>query len=588
MKLYAWLCFSCLLLLTACNRSAGFEPADIVLVNGGVYTVDAERRWVEAAAVRDGRIVFVGSNNSVEAFVGVSTELIDVSGGMALPGFHDTHTHPLEGGYLLRQCDLSEDGSSVDAITQILRQCVSEFDDEWLIGFGLDLSLFDSNGPDKSLLDDIAPDRLLFIIAADGHTVLVNSRVLELAGITSETPDPPDGVIERREETGEPSGTLREAAYDLVDVLRPERQLDESTAAMRDALAAMTAVGITSFNDVWAGELEYRVYRAIEQSGDLKMRVMNSLIDEGVFEKHAGEEFERVLATRNEYASELINNDSIKIMVDGVLEGETAALVAPYIGLDHSGTLNHSSEELRHRVQHYDAMGLQIHMHTMGDGATRAALDAIEYAKGTNAGSELSKDLRHTLSHLALIDADDIKRFSALDVAASFTANWAYPDTWVTELNLPVLGQERVDRMYPIGSMHKAGALVIGGSDWIYGPLDPLDSIEVAITRQDPDDANALVGNTNESIDLAAAIEAYTRNAALAMQQEDSVGSIDVGKRADIVVLDRNLFAIPATEINEASVLFTIFDGEIVYRQSVKANGVDAASAADVAHAERE
>ena len=567
MKLHSYLFYSGLLLLTSCNGGTGIEPADIVLVNGGVYTVDAERRWVEAVAIRDGEIVVVGSNQSVEAYRGASTEVIDLLGGMALPGLHDTHTHPLEGGYLLRQCDLSEDGSSVDAIVQVLRQCASESDDEWVIGFGLDLALFDSNGPDKSLLDDIAPDRLFFVIAEDGHTVLVNSRVLELAGITRETPDPPEGVIERRAETGEPSGTMREAAYDLVDVLRPKRQMDESIAAMRDALAAMTAVGITSFNDVWVGELELQVYQAIERSGDLKMRVVNSIMDEGVFERHVGADFERLLAARHDYSSALINNDSIKIMVDGVLEGETAALVEPYIGLGHRGTLNHSSEELCRRVQRYDAMGLRIHMHTIGDAAVRAGLDAIEYAREANAGNARSNDLRHTLSHLALVQADDIARFAELEVSASFTGAWAFPSNWVSDLNVPVLGQKRVDRMYPIGSLHQAGAVVVGGSDWIYGTLSPLDSIEVAITRQDPDNANALIGNTGDSIDLATAIEAYTTNAAWAMHQEDKVGSIDVGKRADIVVLDRNLFAIPATQINEASVRFTIFDGEIVYRQ---------------------
>ena len=566
MKLQSCLFFAVLHLLTACNGRPDVEPADIVLVNGGVYTVDAERRWAEAVAVRNGEIVSVGSNDSIATYIGASTEVIDLSGSMALPGLHDTHTHPLEGGYLLRQCDLSEDGSSVEAIIQILRQCALEIDDEWIIGFGLDLALFGSNGPDKSLLDAIAPDRLFFVIASDGHSVLVNSRVLELAGISEESTDPPEGVIERRAETGEPNGTLREAAYDLVDALRPKRQLDESVDAMRDALAAMHAVGITSFNDVWVGELELQVYQAIERSGDLKMRILNSLIDEGVFGKHVGEDFERVLASRGDYASELINNDSIKIMVDGVLEGETAALVHPYVGLDHKGVLNHSSEELRQRVKRYDAMGLQIHMHTIGDGAARAGLDAIEYARAANAGNTLSNDLRHTLSHLALIHADDIARFAELNVSANFTGNWAYPSTWVTDLNLPVLGQERVDRMYPIASVHAAGGVVVGGSDWIYGPLDPLDSIEVAITRQDPDDPNGLVGNTGDSIDLATAIEAYTMNAAWVMHQEDKVGSIHVGKRADIVVLDRNLFEIPATEINEASVLFTIFDGEIVYR----------------------
>ena len=486
---------------------------------------------------------------------------------MALPGLHDTHIHPLEGGYLMRQCDLSEDGSSADAIVQIVRQCVSESDDEWVVGIGLDLALFDINGPDRSLIDDIAPDRLLFLIAEDGHTVLVNAPVLKLAGISSETPDPPEGVIERRADTGEPNGTLREAAYDLVDVFRPKRQVDESVDAMRDALAAMSAVGITSFNDVWAGELEWQVYQAIERSGDLKMRIVNSLIDEGVFEKHVGEEFERVLAARNDYASNLINNDSIKIMVDGVFEGETAALVEPYVGLGHKGVLNHSSDELRQRVARYVAMGLQIHMHTMGDGAVRAALDAIEHAREVNAGNTLSNDRRHTLSHLGLIHPDDLPRFADLNVAASVTGAWGYPSTWVTGLNLPVLGRERTDRIYPVGSLSRAGAVVVGGSDWIYGPLGPLDSIEVAITRRDPDNAEGLVGNTGESIDLATAIEAYTMNAAWVMHQEDKVGSIDVGKRADIVVLDRNLFDLPATEINDASVRFTIFDGEVVYRQ---------------------
>lgn len=558
--------FGCLL-LSACNTNTALEPADIVLLNGGIYTVDTERRWVEAVAVRDGMIVSAGDNTSISGYVGQETETIDLAGDMALPGLHDTHVHPLEGGYLLRQCDLSEEGTSEDAIVQLLVQCAAEIDDEWIIGFGLDLALFGNDGPDMAMLDDIAPDRLFFVIAEDGHTVLVNLPVLELAGITKETRDPPEGVIERRANTGEPNGTLREAAYDLVDVLRPQRQLDESVDAMRDALAAMRAVGITSLNDVWAGELEFKVYHAIDRSGELTMRINNSLIDEGVFEKHSGEEFERVLAARASYESELINNNGIKIMVDGVLEGETAALIDPYIGLNHKGILNHTRSALRERVQRYDAMGLQIHMHTLGDGGVRAGLDAIEHARAANSGRE-SNNPRHTLSHLALIHAEDIGRFEGLDVAASFTGAWAYPTTSVTELNLPVLGQERIDRMHPIASVHEAGGMVIGGSDWIYGPLNPLDSIEVAITRQDPDETDALVGNTGDAIDLATAIDAYTINAAWAVHQEDNIGSIEVGKRADIVVLDRNLFEIPAHEINEASVRFTIFDGEIIYRQA--------------------
>ena len=556
-----------LLTLCGCSEDPTIEPADIALISGGIYTVDAERSWVEAVAIRNGVILAVGSGDSIASFIDSTTEVIDLTGGMALPGFHDTHTHPLEGGYLMRQCDLSEDGTSVDAIISHLRQCESEIDGEWIIGFGLDLSLFDANGPDMVLLEDIATDRLFFVIAADGHSVLVNSPVLKLAGISKETPDPTGGVIERRADSGEPNGTLRGAAYDLVDIYRPQRQLDESIDAMRDALDAQRAVGVTSLGDRWVGELEHQVYKSIGRAGDLNMRIVASLIDAGIFGKHSGEEFERVLAARTEYASGLINSDSIKIMVDGVLEGETAALVDPYTGLDHSGILNHTSEELQNRVQRYDAMGLQIHMHTMGDGAARAALDAIEFTRQANEGIERSHTPRHTLSHLALIHEDDIGRFSKLGVATSFTGKWAHPDAYVMELNLPVLGQGRVDRMYPLRSLQKAGALVVGGSDWVYGPIDPLVSIETVITRQNPYDATSLVGNLDEGIDLASAIDAYTIDAAWSMHQEDKVGSIEVGKRADIVVLDTNLFEIPATQINEATVRYTIFDGEIVYRQ---------------------
>jgi predicted amidohydrolase YtcJ len=563
----AWPFVTTLLGLAACQGSDYVEPADILFINGGVYTVDSERNWAEAAAIRDGAIVAVGNNNSVAAYADDGTEIIDLAGAIALPGFHDSHTHPLEGGYLMRYCDLTEEGTSVDAIVRFISQCASESDDEWIIGFGLDLALFDSNGPDKSLLDDIAPGRLFFIEAADGHSVLVNARVLELAGINGETPDPLGGVIERREDSDEPNGTLRETARDLADALRPKRQLQESIAAMRDAVRASNAAGVTSFIDAWAGEHELMTYQALEKSGELTVRVVNSIIDEGVFGKHFGEDFERVLATRNDYASELINNDSVKIMVDGVFEGETAALVDPYTGLGHNGNLNHTRAELLERVTRYDAMGLQVHMHTMGDGAVRAGLDAIEHAQEKNAGNPLSNDLRHHLSHLGLIHADDIARFASLNAAANFTGAWAYPSTWVLNLNVPVLGRERVDRMYPINSVHESGGVVVGGSDWIYGPLDPLESIEVAITRRDPNDANVPAGNTRDSIDLATAIDAYTINVAWLMHQEDKVGSIEIGKRADIVVLDKNLFEIPPAKINETSVLITIFDGKIVYRK---------------------
>ena len=552
--------------LAACQSNAVDEPADIILINGGIYTVDAEYSWAEAAAIRDGEIIAVGSNKDILKFQAATTETIDIDGGIALPGFNDTHTHPLEGGYSLQQCMLTDEQQDSAAVFARIRDCTENTDREWVMATGLDLAMFEQNGPDKALLDEISTKHFFFIIAADGHSVLVNDRVLDLAGIDGDTPDPEYGVIERREGSNEPNGTLRESAYDLVDALRPERTLDESIIAMRTAVKAMNAVGITSASDVWAGEHELQVWKALDDAEELTLRVMNSIIDEGVFEKHSGDDFERVLESRAMYSSDLINNDGIKIMVDGVLEGESASLVHPYVDLGHRGTLNHTQEDLFERVARYDAMGLQIHMHTMGDGAARAGLDAIEFARQQNADNPASQDTRHVLSHLALISQDDAPRFAELNTSANFTAAWAYPDEWVIELNVPVIGQDRVDSMYPIQSIHRSGGNVVGGSDWIYGPLDPLVSIEVAVTRKSPDLETDLVGNIGDAVDLRTAIEMYTTKAAWLLHQENRIGSIEIGKRADLVVLDRNLFEIPVSEISDAEVLVTVFDGDIVYR----------------------
>lgn len=551
--------------VVSCQSDPAIEPADIILINGGIYTVNADRSWAQAAAIADGEIVAVGDNDAIAKFSGADTLTIDLTGGMALPGLHDAHVHPLEGGHLMRSCDLSNIHSSADAVFEHIRQCAAESDDEWVVGLGLDLSLFGQSGPDYAALNEIAMDRYFYIEGEDGHSALVNDLVLELAGFDSDTPDPDKGVIERRADSNEPNGTVRESAVVIVGAFRPKASFSDERDAMQDAIKAMNAVGITSAVDAWAGELEMQLYKSLDDSGELTLRLVNSIIDEGVFEKHVGEDFERLLRIRNDYSSDLIRNDSIKIMVDGVLEGETAALVKPYLELGHSGVLNHTEEELQTRVARYDAMGLQIHMHTIGDGGVRNGLDAIEYARQQNAGNSASRDLRHHLSHLQLIHEDDIARFAALDVSANFTAAWAHPNPWTMVLNLPVVGKDRVDRFYPIKSVESAGGNIVGGSDWTYGPLNPMESIEVAITRQNVNDEDAPVGNIDDAVDLQTAIEMYTVNAAWLMHQEDRTGSIEPGKRADIVILDRNLFEIPATKISESKVRTTIFDGQIVY-----------------------
>ena len=553
--------------LAACAKQPQQDPADLVLLKGGIYTVDSQRSWAQAAAIDDGVIVAVGTNEEIGAYIGNDTEVIDLEGRMAMPGIHDSHVHPLEGGYEQVYCNLWA-LQSVDEIVDALQACEGSQKGAWFNAVGLDLGVFGLIGPDKSILDGIAEDKYIFVDAEDGHAALVNDKVLELIGINAESLAPEDGIIERREGSREPNGTLRESSRDLADKQRPKRDHATSVWAMQGAVKLMNSHGITSAYDVWVGEHEMQVYKALDDAGELSLRVLGGIIDEGVFEKHTGEDFQRVLRDRVNYESDNISYNSIKIMVDGVFEGETGATLEPYHSVDHAGPQFMTPDQLNARVMHYYNRGMLIHLHAIGDRAVREALDAIEYAREN--GDEAYENFRHTISHLGLVHPNDRPRFAELNTGASVTMVWAYNDKWTQNLEIPSLGLERVSNMYPIRSIQAAGGVILGGSDWNYGELDPLRSIETAITRDDPqgpprDSEYDILGN--EHVDLATIIDAYTINGAWQIHAEDVAGSIETGKRADIAIYDRNLFEIDAYEISEARVDFTIFDGRIVYRR---------------------
>ena len=553
--------------LAACAKQPQQDPADLVLLKGGIYTVDSQRSWAQAAAIDDGVIVAVGTNEEIGAYIGNDTEVIDLEGRMAMPGIHDSHVHPLEGGYEQVYCNLWA-LQSVDEIVGALQACEGSQKGAWFNAVGLDLGVFGLIGPDKSILDGIAEDKYIFVDAEDGHAALVNDKVLELIGINAESLAPEDGVIERREGSREPNGTLRESSRYLADKQRPKRDHATSVWAMQGAVKLMNSHGITSAYDVWVGEHEMQVYKALDDAGELSLRVLGGIIDEGVFEKHTGEDFQRVLRDRVNYESDNISYNSIKIMVDGVFEGETGATLEPYHSVDHAGPQFMTPDQLNARVMHYYNKGMLIHFHAIGDRAVREALDAIEYAREN--GDEAYENFRHTISHLGLVHPNDRPRFAELNTGASVTMVWAYNDKWTQNLEIPSLGLERVSNMYPIRSIQAAGGVILGGSDWNYGELDPLRSIETAITRDDPqgptrDSEYDILGN--EHVDLATMIDAYTINGAWQIHAEDVAGSIEAGKRADIAIYDRNLFEIDAYEISEARVDFTIFDGRIVYRR---------------------
>ena len=560
---YVWV--AVLIGAAACTEQPSQETpaappaADTVLINGGIYTVDAERSWAEAAAILDGEIVAVGDNAAIEAMIGPGTHIVDLAGRMALPGFHDAHVHPVMGGHALLGCDLAGE-ESVEAIVSKVTACAAESENGWVEGHAFDLALFGQDGPHKSLLDAVSADRPIVLWGSDGHNAWANSKALEAAGITAETPDPDLGVIER-DPDGSPSGTLRETAQELVREAMPRPGLQSNVEALRAGIAHLTSFGVTSFIDAWVGEGHYVAYQVLDHEEALHARVVTSLTYESGFAYHSGDEFDEVLARRAAYESDRVSHGAVKLFLDGVLEGETAAVIEPYIGLDHSGELILSPAALNEAVTRFDAMGLQVHMHAIGDRAVRVGLDAIEAAREANGPG----DNRHHISHLQMIHVDDIERFAALDTAANFQAAWAYPDEWIMELNLPVVGVERVQGMYPIASVARAGGRIVGGSDWNVSSADPLEAIEVAVRRQDAFADSGAVLNEGERVSLAGMIDAYTVNGAWLMHHEDRVGSIEVGKRADIVVLDRNLFESPATEINEVRAVLTMLDGTVVY-----------------------
>jgi predicted amidohydrolase YtcJ len=502
--------------------------------------------------------VAVGDRADIDPLVGPATRVIDLADKLALPGFHDAHVHPRMGGMALLGCNL-EGLDSVEAILERVAACAEE-GEGWIMGYAFDLGLFGQDGPHRSLLDAVTGDRPAFLEAADGHNAWVNSRALEVAGVTASTVAPDMGVIEY-DADGAPSGTLRESAMSLVTSAIPPVTPEEDAAALAAGLAHLNGFGITSLIDASVGESDYVAYAALDKRGELSARVLASLTWGPAYARHSGDDFERVLDARRGYESERFRTHSIKIFLDGVLEGETAALVEPYLNMGHhQGQSIVEPAVLDEAVTRFDALGLQVHMHAIGDRAVREGLDAFAAARAANGAS----DNRHHIAHLQLIHPDDVPRFSALGVAANFQALWAYPDDFIMNLNLPVLGEARVQRMYPIGSVHRAGGRLVGGSDWNVSSANPLDAIETALRRQNPWESEGLVLNAAERVDLVTMIEAYTINAAWLMKHEDRVGSIEVGKRADMVVLDRNLFELPVSEINEAEVVMTLLDGQIL------------------------
>lgn len=569
--LYSVTALSMSLGLASCSSETepvALTPADTVLLNGKIYTVDATRSWADAVAIKDGKFIAVGTDKDVRVHIGDKTEIIDLNGKFGLPGFHDTHIHIASGDTVFRKgyCKLPDSNSNVTAeeLYKLIEVC-RDTDPEatgWFIGGGWPGGAFPPDGaPDKEPLDTLFPDRPAFLRADSGHLAWVNSKALELAGITNDTPNPENGEIQRDPVTGEATGTLFESAEYLVAKLIPPLTQTEKDSAIYRAFQHANSMGITAIFDAAVQEEDLQTFGRLYKSNRLPVHLRTSLW--GGTENGKITPASDLKALADKYRSAGIKTDAVKLMLDGVMEGATAAQIHNYIGHDHAGAMFVTPDVLTKSLIELDAAGLQVKMHGYGRLAVREGLNAVEAAIKANGNN----GLRHHIDHLAQVHPDDYDRFGALPTIAGFSPLWAMPNSYETELARPILGDKRWIDSYPIASIEKLGGTFISGSDWPVSMMNPFPSIATGITRKDPMNPDRAPLNTGESASLDSLIASYTINAAYVMHQEDKTGSIEVGKSADLIILDRNLFDIAPAKIWDTKVLRTFFKGQAVYVQ---------------------
>ena len=537
--------------------------ADTVFRSGRIYTVDESRPWVEAVAIKDGSFLVVGSDAEVANVTGESTRVIDLAGSFAMPGLHDLHLH-FEGFYnatMLAGTTLrySGDESSISELQDKL-VAYAEANPELDVLFveQLPLSLFPGLSPTREFIDAVLPDRTVVMLSDSEHEALLNTRALEREGITGATEEPFGGEIVK-DDAGEPTGFLKERAAGMWGwPYFPELTREQHRDGMLAVVKYLNSLGVTAAKEQHAKEHWARGFQDVEAMGELSMRIGLSWTYKGPLEPQPLAEQEAAIANRARFASELINPDFVKLSIDGTCGG-TGLVLDPYLVSGDYGIAFYKSNELADDIARFDAMGLGITAHANCDGAVRQFLNGLEEAKRKNG----SLQGRHQVAHAVIVHPDDLDRFVELDATAEFSPAMWMPSELASGL-LAQLGSERLDRAFPMKSLKAGGGRFVLASD---GPLfwnGPWAGIETAITRQGIGGSEETLA-PGEATDLTAAVRAVTIDSAYLMGYEDQVGSIEVGKVADLVVLDRNLFEIPPTSIGETRVLRTIFNGVEVF-----------------------
>ena len=547
--------FALLITLTFSALVLAQAPADLVLVNGKIWTVDDRRPEVGAVAVLGNRIAAVGSNEEIRKWIGANTKVIDLQGRRVTPGFNDSHVHFLDGGMGLASVQL-RDARTPEEFRDRIRDFAAKLPKgRWILNGNWDHENWTPPAlPTRRLIDAVTPDNPVFINRLDGHMCLANSLALKLAGVTRETPDPPGGTIVR-DADGEPTGVLKDAAMNYVYKVIPSPSEEVMAEAIRAALASAAENGVTSVQDMSASPDVFGVYQKLLANNELTVRVyaLQPLSEWGRLAR-AG--------IRAWFGNDKLKVGGLKGFADGSLGSTTALFFEPY--LDAPKTSGLPSDEMfpegkmLNNIIGADRAGLQIAVHAIGDKANKTILDIFAEVGKRNG----PRDRRLRIEHAQHLRPEEIKRFGAERVIASMQPYHAIDDGRWAENRI---GPSRAKGTYAFRSLLDAGATLAFGSDWFVAPMEPLMGIYAAVTRRTLDGKRPQGWVPEQKITVAEAVRAYTMGSAYAGGDEKIKGSIEVGKLADLVALSADIFMIDPVEIEKTKVVMTIFDGKVIY-----------------------
>ena len=544
------------------------EPADIIVIHGRVYTEDAKQPWAQAVAIRGAKIVAVGDDANIEKMRGMGTKVINAAGKLVLPGFTDCHVHFLDGSLSLGRVNLAG-AKDVAEIQKRLREYVSKHpDDDWILGRGWKYNMFGPEAlPHKKYLDELFPDRPVFLEGHDGRTYWANSKALALAGITRETPNPPNGIIVRDPLTGEASGALKESAQDLVTKVIPKPTRAEMLLALRAGMKKANEYGITRVHSTGGDFESLDLFQEMRHRGDLSVRMYVAyFLDPPLLRP---EDLKSIEAGHKKFHDEWIDAGAVKFVLDDVVESHTAAMLEPYSD-DPSlkGKLFWEPQNYTAAVTDLDKRGLQLLTDASGDYGVRVALDAYENAEQRN--RKRDRDHRSRIEHIETIATADIPRFGQLGVIASMQPFHSYPDSETLDVWTRTAGPERTSRAWAWGSIWDAGGRLTFGSDWPVVTLNPWQGIQTAVTRQTAEGTPEGGFVPAQRVSVERAVDGYTLGAAFAGRREKTEGSLETDKLADLIIVSQNIFDINPHKIGATKVVATIVGGRLVYQADSK------------------